>query len=266
MRDTDELWMPETEDEETTVVPSRVQVFCLPHAGGNSVHYHAWSRWLPSNAEVIPVDLPGHGTRLREPLIADWKLLVDDLATLVGERVDGPFVLVGHSLGALLAYEVCRTLRDQGREPVLLVAAGRNGPSAGLSHRPIHDLPDAHFLSALRGLGGTPEGALYRPELLQMFLPVLRADLRLAELYARDPGEPLSCPVTVFAGCQDQMTDDVGMLAWKRETSGTFELVFVEGNHFFLEQREFTEALGARIARLRVRDPRLPEPSVPRPR
>lgn len=265
MRYPDELLMSETEVEEPSVEPCRIQVFCLPHAGGNSLHYQAWQRWLPPGAEVVPIDLPGHGTRLREPLIGEWRPLVEDLVNVVGEQVDAPFVVVGHSLGALLAYEVGRALGERGTPPELVVAAGRNGPSAGLAHRPIHDLPDAQFLSALRRLGGTPEGVLHRPELLGMYLPVLRTDLRLAELYAREPGPCLPCPVIVFAGRGDRMTDAVGMLAWQRETTGTFELVLVEGDHFFLEEPEFTEALRARIARLPVRDPRRAAPRAEAP-
>ena len=255
MRYDDELWRtgPAEQEEETVGLDGRLQVFCLAHAGGNTVHFHAWSQWLPGRIQAIPIDLPGHGTRLREPLVGEWQLLVDDLTRAVHQKVDGPFVLFGHSLGALLAYEVCRALEGRGRPPALLVTAGRNGPSAGLSHRPIHALPDAHFLAALRRLGGTPEGVLHQPELLQMFLPVLRSDLRLAELYAREPGPPLACPVLAFSGRRDRMTDDTGMLAWKRETTGTCEIAFVEGGHFFLEEREFTEALAARLTRLRVR-------------
>lgn len=173
----------------------------------------------------------------------------------VAAGVDGPYVLFGHSLGALRTYEIGRELQGRGRPPALLIAAGRDGPSAGLSHRPIHGLPDAHFLSALRRLGGTPEGVLHQPGLLQMFLPVLRTDLRLAELYAREPGPPLSCPILAFAGREDKMTDDAGTLAWKRETTGSFELHFVPGGHFLLDARDFTEAVTARLGRLRMRAP-----------
>lgn len=227
----------------------RVRLFCLPHAGGNSAAFRTW-QWLAPHAEVVGVDLPGHGTRLLEPMVDQWGALVDDLTGTVAARIDGSYALFGHSLGSLLAYEVGRRLTRRGRPPGLLVVAGRNGPSAGLSHRPIHDLPDAQFVEALRRLGGMPEGLLYQPELLRMFLPLLRTDVRLAERYAPEPGATLRCPVVAFAGRTDRMTDEPGMTAWVRETTGTCELVFVDGGHFFVHEREFAEILAARIRRL----------------
>lgn len=228
------------------------QLFCLPHAGGNAAHFRGWSRWLPEGIEVLPTDLPGHGIRLREPLIGEWQPLVDDLTATIAGRIEGPYVLAGHSFGAIAAYEVARALQNRCTPPALLIAAARNGPSAGLSHRPIHGLPDTEFINALRRLGGTPEGLLSQPDLLRMYLPVLRTDLRLGETYAREPGPPLSCPIMAFTGTQDRLTDDAGLLAWKRETTATCELVFVNGPHFMLTEREFTEAVAARLGRLRI--------------
>ncbi|MBV2156573.1 alpha/beta fold hydrolase [Kitasatospora sp. SUK 42] len=225
------------------------QVFCLPHAGGSSAHFHRWN-WLAPYARVVPVDLPGHGRRLGEPLVTDWDRLAADLTESIAAQVDGPYVLFGHSLGALLAFEVAHRMLNRGPAPALLVAAGRNGPSAEPGYRPIHELPDARFLSALHALGGMPEGLLRQAELLRMFLPVLRADLRLAERYERPAVPPLPLPVMAFAGHDDPMTNDLGLLAWKRETTRSCELVFLDGTHFFLDSPEFAGALTERIARL----------------
>jgi medium-chain acyl-[acyl-carrier-protein] hydrolase len=226
-----------------------LQIFCLPHAGGNSMHFRAWN-WLAPYARVVPVDLPGHGSRLREPLVQDWDRLAGDLTATIAAQVDGPYVLFGHSLGSLLAFDVSHRMLSRGLPPALLVAAGRNGPSAAPAYRPIHELPDARFIGALHKLGGMPEGLLHQTELLQMFLPVLRADLRLAERYARPPAPALPLPIMAFAGGADPMTDDLGMLAWKQETTSTCELVFLDGGHFFLDRPEFAGALTERIARL----------------
>jgi medium-chain acyl-[acyl-carrier-protein] hydrolase len=228
----------------------RLRLFCLPHAGGSSARFIPWARWLSGQAEVIAVDMPGHGRRLPEPLVTEWRPLADDMAAIIGAQADGAYAVFGHSLGALVAFEACRILTGRGHPPALLVVAGRNGPSAGVPHRPIHGLPDEEFLSALRRLGGTQDAALDDPELLEMFLPVLRNDMRLAEVYERAPGPPLSCPIAVFAGRHDALTDDFGLLAWKRETTGNFELHLIDGRHFFLDEPEFTEALAARLARV----------------
>jgi medium-chain acyl-[acyl-carrier-protein] hydrolase len=235
--------------EDDAPPPSGLQLFCLPHAGGNSAVFRGW-HWLAPYARVVPMDLPGHGGRLGEPLVEDWGLLVEELADTVAAQVDGPFALLGHSLGSLLAFDVCHRLVDRGTPPALLVAAGRNGPHAAPAHPPIHRLPDPQFVSALHKLGGLPDALLRQPELLQVFLPLLRADLRLAERYERPAVGPLPVPVAAFAGDDDPMTDDLGMLAWKRETSRSCELVFLEGGHFFLDSPEFAGALTERVARL----------------
>jgi medium-chain acyl-[acyl-carrier-protein] hydrolase len=230
-------------------VPVGLQLFCLPHAGGNSVHFRGWS-WLAPYARVVPVDLPGHGTRLGEPLVEDWDRLVADLTETIAAQVDGPYALFGHSLGALLAFDIGHRLLGRGQAPALLAAAGRNGPSARPAYRPVHQLPDQQFIGALRKLGGMPDALLTQPELLRMFLPVLRADLRLAERYTRPEVAALPVPVMAFAGEDDPMTDDLGVLAWKQETTGTCELVFLKGGHFFLDSPQFASALTERVARL----------------
>lgn len=228
---------------------AQLTLFCLPHAGGNAARFAAWSSWLPGWARVVPVDLPGHGRRLREPLLTQWQPLVADITAAISERAAGAYAVFGHSLGALVGYEACRVLEDRGRPPSLLATAGHNGPSAGPSHAPIHDLPEEQFLSSIERLGGTPNVIGY-PDLLRVFLPVLRADMRLDEIYWRPPRPPLSCPIATFGGRQDKMTSEAGLLAWEHETIGGFEFSYADGGHFFLEEPEFTRGLAARLARL----------------
>jgi surfactin synthase thioesterase subunit len=229
--------------------PAELQLFCLPHAGGNSAHFRAWT-WLAPYARVVPTDLPGHGGRLGEPLAQDWEQLAGGLAEAIAAQVDGPYALFGHSLGSLLAFDISHRLLARGMPPALLVAAGRNGPGARPAHPPVHQLPEGQFIAALHRLGGMPDALLRQPELLQMFLPVLRADMRLAERYRRPALAPLPVPVMAFAGTEDPMTDDQGVLAWKQETTSTCELVFLPGGHFFLDRPQFAGALTERIARL----------------
>ena len=235
---------------------SAARLFVIPHAGGSASYYRGWSRWLPDTVELVPLDLPGHATRTGEPLVAEWQHLVDDLTGLVRTRLSGTYVLAGHSLGALLAYEVARTMDARGTPPSLLVASGRNGPAAGLSHRPIHQLPDDQFLGTLERLGGMPRSVAEQADLMRTYLPLLRADLRLAETYTRMPGPPLSSPVAVFAGRQDLLTDSRGLIAWSRETTGTFDLTVVEGGHFFHDEPSFARAARAALGRLGLEEDR----------
>jgi medium-chain acyl-[acyl-carrier-protein] hydrolase len=227
-----------------------LRLFCLPHGGGDGLRYHTWSRWLPPEVLVTPIDLPGHGTRLRQPLLRAWPPLVSDLTELVDAQIDSPFALFGHSLGALLAYEIARTLHDRGRTPALLMVAGRNGPTAPETHRRIHELPDREFVDALVALGGTSPALRHQPELLSMYLPMLRADMSLAERYTHQPGPTLTCPVVAAAGRRDLMTEPTGLLAWHRVTTGPCELAIVDGTHFFLGEREFTDLASARLRRI----------------
>ncbi|MFD0312330.1 thioesterase domain-containing protein [Streptomyces sp. NPDC127119] len=231
-----------------------VTLFVVPHAGGSGAYYRPWSRWLPAGVRLETLDLPGHSIRIREPLIAEWGPLADDLTAQLRARLsagsDQIYVLAGHSLGALLAYEMARRMTAVGAPPALLLVSGRNGPAVGLSHRPIHGLADARFLDAVERLGGTPDGALRDPEMLRMYLPLLRADLRLAETYTRPPGPPLDVPIAAFAGRWDQMTDDQGLIAWNRETTASLDLRVLDGSHFFHDSPAFATEARARLERL----------------
>ncbi|HET8683416.1 MAG TPA: alpha/beta fold hydrolase [Micromonosporaceae bacterium] len=242
----------------------------MPHAGGTAAHFGGWNRWLPAGVTAVPVELPGRGTRHGEPLLDGWPRLVDDVTGTVSARGGGAYALAGHSLGAVVAFEVARALARAGDPPRLLLVVARNGPSAGLSHRPIHGLGDAQLLDALRRLGGSPEAILREPGLMALFLPVLRVDLRLAETYARLPGPPLSCPIAAYAGRRDRMTDGEAVLAWHRETAETFDLTIVDAGHFLLDHPAFVAAVVARLARLAAPDalagPPLPNPGKGRSR
>lgn len=230
-------------------VPVPMPLFVVPHAGGSAAQYRGWSRWLPADVRLVPLELPGHASRMREPLLTEWPALVSDVLGQIRSRLAGAasYALAGHSLGALLAYEAARALVAEGTPPVQLVVTGRNGPSAGLSHRPIHQLPDAQFLRALERLGGTPDSVLVQPDLMRFHLPQLRADLRLAETYVWRPGPPLPLPVAAFAGRADPLTDDTGLIAWRRVTADTFELTVMGGGHFFHDEPAFRSALRGRL-------------------
>lgn len=222
-------------------------LFCLAHAGGSALPYTRWTD-LPPGVRIEPLELPGHGSRLREPLRQTMDDLVAELLPRL-RAVEGPFALFGHSFGALLGYEVARRLERSGQRPAALLVAGRNGPTRPLSHRPIHALPEDAFLRGLRRFGGLPEALLDQPELLRMYLPVLRCDLRIVETYTRSAGPPLTAPVVALAGRRDVLTDAPGMLAWERETLGTFDLSLLPGGHFFLDTPEFTATLNAALSR-----------------
>ncbi|WP_167493160.1 thioesterase II family protein [Micromonospora ureilytica] len=233
-------------------------VFGFPAAGGSASHFTRWRRWLPAGVTVEPVDLPGHGTRRQEPAIDDWPQLVATACETLHGRVSGPYALVGHSFGALLAYEVAATLPRTGPGPALLIVAGRNGPAAGLAHRPLHMLDDDRLIESLRRLGGTPAEVLAEPALMRLALPVLRTDLRLAETYARPPRPALPCPIAAVVGRHDRMADAAGSLTWQQETVDRFDLTVADAGHFLLDHPQVIATLTARMTEL-LRPGRRPE-------
>lgn len=221
--------------------------------------YARWKRFVPPWVEVVPLELPGHGTRLREPLTERMDRLTDALADTVRPPEGAPFAVYGHSFGALAAFELTRRLCRRGTPPVTLFVSGHNGPSEPLNRRPVHALPDEAFIAALRGFGGIPDALLKQREVLHMYLPALRADLRMVETYSRPAGAPFDFPIAVYGGRRDVLADPAGLLAWERETTGVCDLTLIPGGHFFLGESEFRFALCARLDRLaRTRSERTP--------
>jgi surfactin synthase thioesterase subunit len=222
----------------------RPQLFCLPHAGGSAVMYHAWRSRLADAALVRPVDLPGHGSRRREPLVADIGALTRTLADELAAGIEGPYALFGHSFGAVVAFELAHRLSALAGPPVALIVSGRNSPRTPHVLPPLHDAPPAELLSGLRTLEGNLPAIEDSPELLSLFLPPLRADLRMTETYRR-PAElpPLACPVHVFAGDLDPAVDAPGLAAWAAETTGPCRVTTVRGGHMMLDSAELRSAI-----------------------
>jgi surfactin synthase thioesterase subunit len=225
-----------------------VRLLCLPYAGGSVAVYHRLTRAMPPGVTVRPIELPGHGLRRGEPLIDSFDGLVDWVATHIRATVDGPYVLFGHSFGALLAFETARVVRDELGEPCALLVSGHNGPSYRTERPGIHALSDAELVAATGIWGGLPAELDAFPELRARSLRVLRTDLRLAETYRRRPGTPLSCPLTVFGGDADGLVDAAGLNAWGAETTGPTTVVTVPGGHLMVHDASFATLLGTQLS------------------
>lgn len=229
---------------------STLRLLCIPHAGGSAVVYRRWDGRMPAGVEITPLQPAGRGTRLRERPHDDLDAAVADLRRQAQADV-GPYVVFGHSLGALLAFELARAqAADGGRPPLALVVGGRNAPGTPAMHPPVHALDHDAFIEALRVFGGTPPQVLENPELLEIFLPALRADLRIAETYRRRPGPPLDCPIAVLGGRDDPLTRPADLFAWQAETTAEVDLTLLPGEHFLLEDDRFVRAVAARVDRL----------------
>jgi medium-chain acyl-[acyl-carrier-protein] hydrolase len=206
----------------------------LPYAGSGTGAYRNWPADLPEEIEMRAVLLPGRERRFTEPAMASVDALVDLLVPALLPGLDPPFAIFGHSMGAMIGHEVARRLTARLRPPVHLLVSGARAPhlpDPGPGHRLM---PDALFLEAIRGLGGTPPELAENEEFLQVMLPTLRADFIAAETYHREPTPPLSCAVTAFGGTQDPLVREEHVAAWAAHTSGPFRLRMLPGDHFFL--------------------------------
>jgi medium-chain acyl-[acyl-carrier-protein] hydrolase len=149
--------------------------------------------------------------------------------------LDRPFAFFGHSLGALVAFEVARNLRARGIVPERLFVSGNIAPGIPDPAPPIHQLSEADFLQELQDLNGMPQAVLDSKELLEIILPVVRSDFAVLETYEYEPQPPLDCPITAFGGIQDPRTSKSGLEAWCIQTNKAFDLLMVEGDHFFID-------------------------------
>ena len=215
---------------------ARLRLFCFPYAGGGAVVYRKWSQSLPATVEVCPVELPGRASRLQEPPFTKLLPLVHSLAQAIRAHLDKPFAFFGHSMGGVIGFELARHLRDEyGFGPSHLFVSGCPAPEMVNLDPPTFNLPEPEFFEELRRLNGTPKEVLEHPELMQLMLPLLRADFELTETYVYSSGRPLDCPISAFGGLRDDVVSREQLEAWLHHTSAGFSLRMFPGDHFFLQ-------------------------------
>ncbi|PSM42767.1 thioesterase [Streptomyces dioscori] len=245
-----------------------MRLVCLPYAGGTPSVHRNWAAHLGDDVHVVPVLLPGRGLRSRETPYTDLGALVADLAdALIEHELAQDYALFGHSMGALLAYEVARELRDRGLpEPAHLFVSGSKAPHL-YGDRRDHLLSDADLRQLVRDLGGLGADDTIGSSYLERRLPVLRADLTVCETYRWTPRRPLSCPMTAFSATGDPIASAHEMEAWRVHTRGSLLRHHVEGDHFFLNGpsrpyllREIRAELDRHLARRLDRLDRLDRP------
>jgi surfactin synthase thioesterase subunit len=232
-----------------------VQLFCLPHSGATAQGYLRWSRLLPSWLLVRPVELPGRGARSAEPLRTDLVALARDLAAELSGTVGTRYALFGHSIGAVLAFEIARALVERGAPaPLRLFVSASEAPALRSDRGLARPKTDAELLEELRRLRGTPEDALLDPDLMGLVLPVLRADFLMCGGYRHSPRPPLPCSISALGGVADDIAP-AALQAWRSETTAGFSMRLFEGGHFFIHARE-REAIDAIVADLATASPR----------
>jgi surfactin synthase thioesterase subunit len=199
------------------------------------------------------VQLPGREARFNEPLVRSCAEVVDALAAALAPLGERPLALFGHSMGALVAFELARRLEQKpGFNVLVLFASGRHAPHVDPDREQWHDLPDDKFLETIRRLNGTPAEVLENQELMNLMLPILRADLTIDETHRLEPNPPLRCALLALGGRNDSMTPPRDIEAWRQYTVGPFRAAFCDGGHFFVQSdrafvlREVAVELSAR--------------------
>jgi medium-chain acyl-[acyl-carrier-protein] hydrolase len=232
---------------------ARLRLFCFPYAGGGASSFYTWTNQLPSDVEIIGIQMPGLESRFHEPPIKSLKSVVNILAYAIYSQLDKPFAFFGHSLGAFISFELARQLSKQfSLKPVHFFVSGIRAPQIPNSKSPIHQLPKGAFLKELnRRYGGMIEEILQDPDLVQELLPGLRASFKMYESYKYVNGDPLDFPITAFGGLQDDTASQEDLEAWGKQTKRTFTLHMMPGNHFFihLEREHFLQTLSNEVSK-----------------
>lgn len=226
--------------------PLRLRLFCFPYAGGGAAVFARWADLLPPGVELCRVQLPGRETRWREAPFTQLTSLVDVLTGAIRPYLDVPFAFFGHSLGALIGFELAQQARRQfDRSPAQLFVSGRWAPHLPNPDPPLYQQPDAKFIDTLRRrYNNIPEAVVNDPELMEIFLPVLRADVTMLDTYAYTPDRPLDCPITAYGGRADQRVTHAALEGWREHTTRSFHVRLFPGAHFYL-QTERTALLQA---------------------
>jgi medium-chain acyl-[acyl-carrier-protein] hydrolase len=212
-------------------------LFCFPYAGGGIAAFRTWPNHLPADVEVCSIQLPGRDDRMKEKPYSDLTSLVEALAEGLSPNLAAPYAFFGHSMGALITFELVRQLRRRGMIlPLHLFVSARRAPHLPSREPPCHQLPEHEFVQTLvQRYNGIPQAILAEPELMQLFIPILRADFTLMETYRFVPEQLLEQNVTIFGGTDDQIVSRDDLSGWKELTRGTTDFHLMPGGHFFLQ-------------------------------
>ena len=220
-----------------TPTPS-VRLFCFHYAGGNALFFYPWVKLLDPSVELVLIQLPGHGTQFTEPLLTDMKSIICYLKEAILPYCDRPYFFFGHSLGALIAFELAHTLQKSNKLiPQCLFASGKRPPH--IANDPLtYNLPDEQFIEEIKKYNGLPSEILEDSEIMSLWLPILRADFKILETYSLENIFPLACDLIALGGTRDPMVTPSDIQAWKIYTAGKFQDYLLPGDHFFIKPQQ----------------------------
>ncbi|MEU9510235.1 alpha/beta fold hydrolase [Micromonospora sp. NPDC048170] len=241
------------------VTGDRPQLFCLPYAGGSANGYDGWLPLLSRTLDVWAAELPGRGTRFHLPPAGDVGELTGQLLDEIEPMLADQVVLFGHSMGATLALELALRLQARGAPLSCLVVSGQPAPGWPRDNR-LHLLDDARLTVAMKAMGGTPPEVFDSAELLELMLPILRADLRMVENHRFTPGATVRCPLVAYGSVDDPDATAPAIAGWADLTEGAFESRMFPGDHFYFQQHP--EAIAVDLTRRLLRHLSTPDGAI----
>jgi medium-chain acyl-[acyl-carrier-protein] hydrolase len=215
--------------------------------------FHSWHVGLPEEVEVYGIQLPGRANRFSESPCTSVSQVVTELAPAMVFLIDKPFAFFGHSMGAILSFEVARWLRaHRAVLPRHMFVSGRRAPQVPDFSPWYHQMSDVQFINHIFKMNGTPQEVLSDPELLRLVLPAIRADVQICETYQYVNDKPLGCPITAFAGGKDDEETASRMEGWVTQTTSLFSMHILRGDHFFIHsnERELLQLLRDELCRI----------------
>ena len=218
---------------------ARLRLFCFPYAGGGASLFRGWPDELPPQVEICAIQPPGRESRFTEPRFTRLPPLISALEEAITPYLASkPFAFFGHSLGALAIFELTRALRRRGGPlPARLFVSAHRAPQLPERHQQFHTLSDADFVAGMRTLNGIPTSVAENADLMEVMIPLLRADVELAETYAYTPEPPLPCAISAFGGVLDEEVSRDDMAAWREQTAADFAVRMLPGDHFYLTKQ-----------------------------
>ncbi|HXZ02887.1 MAG TPA: thioesterase domain-containing protein [Stellaceae bacterium] len=213
---------------------TRALLLCFPHAGGNALSFNGWAKDLPDWLGLVRALLPGRDDLAALAPVEQAEEMAPRYLAALAQLGDYPLIFYGHSLGAILAFDLARAMRRRGlRPPLALCVSGRRAPPLPLSHAALSTLADAALIAAMREMGGPMIGIFDNPRWRDRLFPLMRADLAVSDHYRYAAEAPLGCPIIAFHGAEDSLVKAAEVMAWRAETIGGFRFLPVEGRHFF---------------------------------
>jgi medium-chain acyl-[acyl-carrier-protein] hydrolase len=229
------------------IASPRFRLICVPFAGRGASVYREWPQLMPPDVEMCALQLPGRENRQKDRPFTRLSEAVQEAAEVLQPYLDVPYALFGHSIGALICFELARSQRRQHRPgPVHFFVSGRRAPHLPDPRPHMHPLPNEQFVAEiLRRFNGIPEGVLREPDLMEMLLPMLRADVEMIETHEYEAEAALDCPITVFGGREDTEARFEELVAWRQHTSSSFQTEILPGDHFFIQsaQKQIVETV-----------------------